>query len=266
MAGGRNAPAGARSVEDGRFNGRFTPTGKRVDIAKKTQPTQRGKGSVSLLYAATPSFDRRSAQKVAKAALDGPHPGSPSAIRSSSFRGRDKARMRHCPYSLLAPGTPPSNTAPRTSRGDGAPSGASFRSPRLAAWAPFGEGCAPLGAPSQRLCGAGPRFLTFRFRLARGLRKRGPFWVAAGREPRASLNGQPSASSSQGIVVSPGGAPAPPGSWGVRSSPARGRRVRSHSHDSALGGPNGTRTTYLGNKVKRRLNCHGRDKPGDDKS
>jgi hypothetical protein len=28
MAGGTNAPAGARSVEDGRFNGRFTPTGK----------------------------------------------------------------------------------------------------------------------------------------------------------------------------------------------------------------------------------------------
>jgi len=39
MAGERPLP-GARDVEDGRKGKRFTPTGKRADIAKKNAPTQ----------------------------------------------------------------------------------------------------------------------------------------------------------------------------------------------------------------------------------
>jgi len=37
---------------------------------------------------------------------------------------------------------------------------------------------APLGAPSQRRYGAGPRFLTFRFGFASGSFDAGPFWAA----------------------------------------------------------------------------------------
>src|SRR5476649_1341522 len=48
------------------------------------------------------------------------------------------------------------------------------------------EGVAPLGAPSQRRYGAGPRFLTFRFASPPAL-SCDPFWVAASFEPRASL-------------------------------------------------------------------------------
>jgi hypothetical protein len=76
--------------------------------------------------------------------------------------------MRHRPYSLrrrvrrspsrLSPGT---SFAPRQCRGDGAPSGAAFfRLPRS-----LSRTRAPLGAPSQRRYGAGPRFLTGRFAL-----------------------------------------------------------------------------------------------------
>jgi hypothetical protein len=49
---------------------------------------------------------------------------------------------------------------PRIKRGDGAPSGAS-----CSQYTRPCERVAPLGAPSQRLSGAGPRFLTFRFTL-----------------------------------------------------------------------------------------------------
>ena len=70
------------------------------------------------------------------------------------------------------------------------------------------EGVAPLGAPSQRRYGAGPRFLTFRS-PAFGFRAQ-PLLGSRTVEPRAGLNGPPSASSSQGVVVPPGGAPAPP--------------------------------------------------------
>src|SRR5450759_419676 len=72
------------------------------------------------------------------------------------------------------------------------------------------EGVAPLGAPSQRRYGAGPRFLTFRFALPPALRRQP---LLGGRALRASgkPDGPPSASSWQGILVSPGAAPAPPG-------------------------------------------------------
>src|SRR5664280_1487786 len=76
-----------------------------------------------------------------------------------------------------------------------------------------GETRAPFGAPSRRRYGAGPRFLTRRFALPPALRR---LPLSGGRVFRASgkLDGPPSASSWQGILVSPGGAPAPPGSLG----------------------------------------------------
>ncbi len=75
---------------------------------------------------------------------------------------------------------------------------------------PSCEGVAPLGAPSRRRYGAGPRFLTVRFALPPALSTLAPFGrpcLRASGKP----NGPPSASSSQGVVVLPGGAPAPPG-------------------------------------------------------
>src|ERR1019366_543132 len=100
------------------------------------------------------------------------------------------------------------------------------------------EGVAPLGAPSQRLCGAGPRFLTFRFALPPALRR---LPLLGGRVFRASgkPNGPPSASSWQGIVMSPGGAPAPPECRrSVRLLPAGAASDPTcmTPHESALGG------------------------------
>src|ERR1019366_2584739 len=78
------------------------------------------------------------------------------------------------------------------------------------------------------------------FRSAFGSFDAGPFWAAVSFEPRASLNGPLSASSSQGVVVPPGGAPAPPGSGrSVRLLPAGAASDPTcmTPHDSALGGP-----------------------------
>jgi len=71
---------------------------------------------------------------------------------------------------------------------------------------------APLGAPSQRHYGAGPRFLRSVSPCPRlsGAAPFGQPHLQASGKP----HGPPSASSWQGIVVSPGGAPAPPGSLG----------------------------------------------------
>src|SRR5665213_205985 len=70
---------------------------------------------------------------------------------------------------------------------------------------------APLGAPLRRRDSAGPRFLTRRFGSPLATRAGA---LCGGRGSRASgePSGPPSASSWQGTVVSPGGAPAPPGS------------------------------------------------------
>ena len=99
---------------------------------------------------------------------------------------------------------------------------------------------APLGAPSQRRYGAGPRFLTRRFALPPALRRRS---LSGDRAFRASGKpcGPPSASSSQGVIVPPGGAPAPPGSGrSVRLPPAGAASDPTcmTPHESALGGPN----------------------------
>src|ERR1019366_5550332 len=72
-----------------------------------------------------------------------------------------------------------------------------------------GETRAPFGAPSRRHSGAGPHFLTRRFALPPALSTLAPFGrpcLRASGKP----DGPPSASSSQGVVVPPGGAPVPP--------------------------------------------------------
>ncbi len=61
--------------------------------------------------------------------------------QAPSFSARESARV--------GPALPPL----RTKRGDGAPGGATFFM-----YAPCRQGAAPPGAPSRRLCGAGPRF------------------------------------------------------------------------------------------------------------
>src|SRR5450759_2167821 len=70
---------------------------------------------------------------------------------------------------------------------------------------------APLGAPSQRRYGAGPRFLRSVSACLAAPSTLAPFGqpcLRASDKP----DGPPSASSWQGVLVTPGGAPAPPGS------------------------------------------------------
>ena len=104
---------------------------------------------------------------------------------------------------------------------------------------PSREGVAPLGAPSQRRYGAGPRFLTFRFGFASGSETLAPFGRPCLRTS-GKPDGPPSARSWQGVVVPPGGAPAPPER--VRcviptpAGAASGPAVMT-PHESALGGP-----------------------------
>ena len=97
---------------------------------------------------------------------------------------------------------------------------------------------APLGAPSRRPYGAGPRFLrsaSSRLRLSGTAPFGQPRFQASGRSC-----GPPSASSSRGVVVPSGGTPAPPERRrsvhllpaGAASDPAI-----TTPHESALGGP-----------------------------
>src|SRR5581483_986083 len=107
---------------------------------------------------------------------------------------------------------------PSAREGDGAPVGAAV----LLLHARLAARVAPLGAPSGVFLAApGPRFAAFRLVPPCGLRLR-PLAGGRARKPRADLGGPPSASSSRGVVVPPGGAPAPPGS--VLARHARGRR------------------------------------------
>src|SRR5450631_4897025 len=94
------------------------------------------------------------------------------------------------------------------------------------------EGVAPLGAPSQRRYGAGPRFLTFRFALPPARKTPAPFgW------PRSQSLGQASRPAVNELLA--GGRSAPgrnPGAARVqeeRSSPARGRRILLHHQDAS---------------------------------
>src|SRR6185437_17172940 len=86
------------------------------------------------------------------------------------------------------------------------------------------------GAPSRHLpYSAGPRF---RCRILEprsfGFSSDGPRREATPQSLLDRATRPPSASSWQGTVVSPGGAPAPPGCGGYVSSPARGRRTLLH--------------------------------------
>src|SRR6185437_9591338 len=115
--------------------------------------------------------------------------------------------------------------------------------------APMGASCSSC-APSHRRCGASRRAIAASirrraalsdvpFHLAFGSKLAAPFGSTASSEPRASRNGPPSASSWQGTLVSPGGAPAPPGCRrSVRLLPAGAASdpTLTTPHDSALGG------------------------------
>ena len=109
------------------------------------------------------------------------------------------------------------------------------------------EGVAPLGAPSRRLCGTGPRFRRLS-RPAFGSRARPllgsrTFVLWAGRKAR------PSASSSRQVIVPAGGAPAAPGSLGgcVHPPPAGAAScsIIKTPLDDALTEPDGDRNIHL---------------------
>ena len=105
----------------------------------------------------------------------------------------------------------------------------------------------------------GPRIIGSRLRASqtsvRGLRTRSARSPLAFRRSTATLSSRrgrafrrslgshfrerllrPSANLSRGVVVPPGGARRRPGAWEERSSPARGRRIRSRSLDSQSAG------------------------------
>ena len=106
---------------------------------------------------------------------------------------------------------------------------------------PFGEGHTPFGAPSRRLpYGAGPRFRPQLLAcLSASWRQFGSSPCRAAK-PTRPAEPVPSASSSRGAVVPPGGTPAPPECRrSVRLLPAGAASDPTFMtpHDSALGGP-----------------------------
>jgi hypothetical protein len=140
-----------------------------------------------------------------------------------------KAGVRHRPCSLVARGTPYSLLRPSNkSRGWRAKWRVmQFKSHLLI------EGVAPLGAPSRHLpYSAGPRFRG-PFRLALRLEARGAFRV--NRSHRASGKSQRPAVSQllAGVPSDPGRSPGAARVQEERSSPARGRRIRSRQHHAS---------------------------------
>ena len=96
---------------------------------------------------------------------------------------------------------------------------------------------APLGAPSRRRYGAGPRFRR-PIRPAFGAPAR-PLLGSHAFKPQAGRKARPSASSSRRVLVPAGGAPAPPGRGRSVHLPRAGAASGPTSmtpHDSALGG------------------------------
>src|SRR5450759_4325004 len=87
---------------------------------------------------------------------------------------------------------------------------------------------APLGAPSAASCRRRAALSDPPFRLALAL-GRGPLRGPKARQASGKPCGQPSASSSQGIVVSPGGAPAPPERVGYVAPRPRAPRLAPSS-------------------------------------
>ena len=145
--------------------------------------------------------------------------------RPYSWRRRVRRNL-----SRLAPGNP---LAPRINRGDGAPMGASCS----VSHAPF-----PMRGASRRAIATSIRrraaLSDVPFRLASGSKLRP---LLGGRVFRASgkPHGPPSASSSRGVVVPPGGTPAPPECRrSVRLLPAGAASdpAITTPHESALGG------------------------------
>ena len=165
---------------------------------------------------------------------------SPSAVTpprrfapTLPFRGRDKqAGARHRPCSLRRGVRRLSAFALRASADrpfflSAKPRGWSteWRTSLSVAASSF-EGCGRLSALHRGVFTPAPgRAFGVRFVLPCGSKLPAPFGSTAHTKSRASLNGPPSASSWQGTVVSPGGAPAPPGCGGYVSSPARRRRI-----------------------------------------
>ena len=132
-------------------------------------------------------------------------------VLDSRLRGNEPRMLtgvRHRPYSLTARGRRLPFSVPRINRGDGAPSGASsaFR-----AHASFGR------------CGASRRAIAASYRRRAALSDR--------ELPR------PSASSSQGVIVPPGGVPGAARVQEERSSPARGRRILLHHLNASNDAP-----------------------------
>jgi hypothetical protein len=105
---------------------------------------------------------------------------------------------------------------------------------------PSCEGVAPLGAPSRRLCGAGPRFLTRRFALPPGSFDAGPFWAASSENLGQAL--RPAVSELlAGDRSVPGRSPGAARECEERTLAPAGAAsdpTCMTPHDSALGGPN----------------------------
>jgi hypothetical protein len=81
-----------------------------------------------------------------------------------------------------------------------------------------------------------------------------PFWVASVLRLLGKRNGSRSASSSRGVIVPPGGPGAARELGGHVHPPPAGAAsdpTLTTPHDSALGGPDKCRITYLRNMVKR---------------
>jgi hypothetical protein len=134
-----------------------------------------------------------------------------SAALDSNFKQPTLRR----PYSLRPRVSRRLISSPSKSRGDGAPSGASI----------------PYVRTPLPVCGASRRSIAASY-------------YAPGRAFHQGPPDPGSASSSQGTLVSPGGAPTPPGCGGT-FVPARGRRIRSHLRNVLRRRPSVDRTDII---------------------
>lgn len=105
----------------------------------------------------------------------------------------------------------------------------------------------PLEQRAWRLSARRPAFMRRRaalsdgpLRPASGLKFAAPFGSTARPKPRAGLGGPPSASSSRGVVVPPGGTPAPPGRVSLLRSRPRAP-ARPHEPEQPVRVPSGDR-------------------------
>ncbi len=221
MAGGRNAPAGARSVEDGRF-------------IRALHPDRKARG-----YSQKASANAMSLCCHGRARPD--HPDQRRSAFLSGITGTSPV-MTSCgqasaPVFFAAPGTPSRHfLLPAKSRGDGAPSGAPVF--RLAAF-PFGERGRLSALHRGDFC---PRVRVSRSTslLSRGLRHAGSSSERApGRKrPETTLSSELPRG---GVIVPPIRVRDLPSAW-LRTTPAGAASdpTSMTPHDSALGGPDAT--------------------------